>query len=85
VGITSANMLARFSAVTGASADLMRNSLLQGRREFGMNNEQLQTLMHSTVAFGRYSGDVTGALNGMTETMQHLRQAAAQSGRRTEP
>lgn len=80
VGITSANMLARFSAVTGASADLMRNSLLQGRREFGMNNEQLQTLMHSTVAFGRYSGDVTGALNGMTETMQHLRQAAAQSG-----
>lgn len=80
VGITSANMLARFSAVTGASADLMRNSLLQGRREFGMNNEQLQTLMHSTVAFGRHSGDVTGALNGMTETMTQLRAAAAQSG-----
>lgn len=80
VGISSANMLARFSAVTGASSDLLRNSLLQGRREFGMNNEQLRTLMHSTVAFGRYSGDVTGALNGMTETMQHLRQAAAQSG-----
>lgn len=80
VGIASANMLARFSAVTGASSDLMRNSLLQARREFGMNDEQLQTLMHSTVAMGRFTGDVTGALNGMTETMQHLRQAAAQSG-----
>lgn len=80
VGLSSANMVARFSAVTGASSDLLRNSLLQARREFGMNDEQLQTMMHSTVAMGRYTGDVTAALNGMSETMQHLRQAAAQSG-----
>ena len=80
IGVESAQDLARFTAGFGVNADLIRNSTMQMRREFGFNDEQIAQTMSSIVAFGQASGDVSGAMGELPELMNQTRRRAALMG-----
>jgi phage-related protein len=80
IGFESAADVARFTEAFGVDADLLRNNTMQMAREFELSTEQIERVMSATVEYGQRSGDVAGSLNGLGETMEHMRQQAALMG-----
>lgn len=80
VGITSAQDLARFSESFGVNADTLRNNLMAMRRAGGLSDEQIAQVTSSMVQMGQQTGDVTGALEQLPETMEMIRDQAALMG-----
>jgi phage-related protein len=81
IGIKSAKDLAKFSAAFGVNADVLRNSTLRMRKEFGMGDDQINQVIGSWTKMGQITGDVGGALNMMPQVMDQLRRRAAMMGK----
>jgi len=81
MGFKSAQEVARFSAAFGVNADVLRNSGLRMRKEFGMTDEQINQVIGSFTMMGQISGDVTAAMNDMPKMMDLLRRRASMMGK----
>lgn len=79
-GFTSAANLAKFTEAFGVGADTLRNTSMQMRREFGMNDEQMRNVVGAMAKMGQETGDVAGAMNELPQVMTRMREQAGRMG-----
>lgn len=80
VGVRNASDMVRFTAGFGVSADALGGRLHELRAGLGLTDEQIRTVMGSTIGYGRASGSVSAAVEGMGEQLNLLRAEAANTG-----
>jgi hypothetical protein len=82
LGISSAKELAKFTEAFGLDADLLRNSALRMRLEFGLSEEAISNVVGSIVSMGQQTGDVTGALGELPQVMEIMSAKAELMGKK---
>jgi hypothetical protein len=80
VGFTSAQGLVKFTESFGVSADTLRNTTMQMRREFGLTDDEIANIVGSTAKMGQVTGDVPAAMNELPEVMKRMREQASLMG-----
>ena len=81
MGFKNAKQVAKFSEVYGVNADVLRNSGLRMRKEFGMGDKEISQVTGAFAKMGQITGDVTGAMGEMPKMMDLLRRRAASMGK----
>lgn len=81
MGFKNAKQVAKFSEAYGVNADVLRNSGLRMRKEFGMQDKEISQVTGAFAKMGQITGDVTGAMGEMPKMMDLLRRRAASMGK----
>ena len=76
VGIDSADTAAKMGEVFGIDMSKFIFQLKQTKSEFGLTDEQLNNVVGSLTAFGKQSGDVSGALGMLPDLLTQMREQA---------
>lgn len=77
VGFKNASEVAKFSEASGVNVDTLRNTFMAMTRVAGMTGDQIKQVASSMLHMGRKTGDVTGAMEQLPDTMEMIAQQVA--------
>lgn len=85
MGIKSAAELAKFTAVTGVSGDMLSDVARQMGTQFKMTDEQIKAVTSSFTQAGQAMGNVGGTLQDMPKMMEQIQRRAVTMGGALDP